>query len=180
MKIYLAGPDVFRPDVAAWAATARALCRHHGLEPLLPIDHGETAPEKIFHANIAMIRTAQIVAANLDPFRGPEPDSGTAFELGYALALGKAIYGYVTRLETVAERVAVAEGRCEPASVYAGRLTDQNGWAIENFGLPGNLMLAMPMPIIAGGLEACLQSIRAQSHPSDRQEAIIQPIRSGS
>ena len=89
MKIYLAGPDVFRPDVMAWAESAREICRRYGYEALLPIDHGETLPEKIFQANIDLISKAQIVVANLDPFRGPEPDSGTAFELGYALALGK-------------------------------------------------------------------------------------------
>lgn len=162
MKIYLAGPDVFRPDVADWAETARALCRRFGFEPLLPIDHGETSPEKIFQANIALIGKAQIVAANLDPFRGPEPDSGTAFELSYAFALGKKSYGYVTRLDTVAERVAVAQGGCAPANAYGGRLTDRNGWSIENFGLPGNLMLTVPIPIVESGLEACLRGIRMQ------------------
>ena len=34
--------------------------------------------------------------ANLEPFRGSEPDSGTAFEVGYALALGKPVYAYLS------------------------------------------------------------------------------------
>ena len=161
MKIYLAGPDVFRPDVAAWAESARALCRGYGYEPLLPIDHGETQPDRIFQANIDMIRKAQIVVANLDPFRGPEPDSGTAFEMGYALALGKKVCGYVTRRQTVAERVA-ASGHRDPRPPYGDRLTDRDGLTIENFSLPCNLMLAVPCPIVEGGLEACLQSIRAR------------------
>jgi len=162
MKIYLAGPDVFRPDVAEWAETVRELCRRYGFEPLLPVDHNETTPEKIFQANIDLIRKAQIVVANLDPFRGPEPDSGTAFELGYALALGKKICGYVTRLETVAQRVEVAENRCEPPAPYGDKLTDRNGLMIENFGLPCNLMLSIPANIVEGGLEACLQTIRSR------------------
>jgi len=33
---------------------------------------------------------------------------------------------------------------------------------IENFGLPCNLMLAISAHIVEGGLEACLQSIRAR------------------
>jgi nucleoside 2-deoxyribosyltransferase len=114
LKIYLAGPDVFRPDVAAWADSARELCRRYGFEPLLPIDHGEATPERIFQANIDLIRKAQIVVANLDPFRGPEPDSGTAFELGFALALGKKVCGYVTRLDSLAKRVELAEELCVP------------------------------------------------------------------
>lgn len=162
MKIYLAGPDVFRPDVTEWAETARELCRRYGFEPLLPVDHNETQPEKIFQSNIDLIRKAQIVAANLDPFRGPEPDSGTAFEMGYALALGKKVCGYVTHLETVAHRVAAAENRSEPPPPYGDKLTDRNGLTIENFSLPCNLMLSIPANIVAGGLEGCLQSIRAK------------------
>ncbi len=162
MKIYLAGPDIFRPDVEAWAASCRELCRRYGFEPLLPIDHGETLPERIFQANLDMIRKAQIVAANLDPFRGAEPDSGTAFELGYALALGKKICGYVTRLGPLAGRVETAEGRSIPPAPDTGRLNDHRGMRIEDFGLPCNLMLAVPSHIVEGGLEACLQSIRAR------------------
>jgi nucleoside 2-deoxyribosyltransferase len=162
MKIYLAGPDVFRADVLTWAEGARELCKRYGYEALLPIDHGETDPAKIFHANIDLIRKAQIVVANLDPFRGAEPDSGTAFELGYALALGKKICGYVSRWETVAQRVDNVEGRCEPRSSYGDRLEDNHGFAIENFGLPCNLMMAIPAHIVEGGLEDCLKTIRAR------------------
>jgi len=30
MKLYLAGPDVFRPDAASWAGQVRELCRAAG------------------------------------------------------------------------------------------------------------------------------------------------------
>ncbi|MDP1525155.1 MAG: nucleoside 2-deoxyribosyltransferase [Rhodocyclaceae bacterium] len=99
MKIYLAGPDVFRPDVLTWAESARETCCQYGYEPLIPIDHGETDASKIFQANLDLIRKAQIVVANLNPFRGAEPDSGTCFELGYALALGKKTCGYVENVD---------------------------------------------------------------------------------
>ena len=163
MKIYLAGPDVFRRDALVWAESARETCRRHGFEPLLPFfDSDDADPAHIFQTNIGLIRKAQIVVANLDPFRGPEPDSGTAFELGYALALGKKVYGYVTRLDTVAQRVALAEGRGDSPAPDGDRLTDREGMAIENFNLPCNLMLAIPTRIVEGSLEACLQLIRAR------------------
>jgi nucleoside 2-deoxyribosyltransferase len=162
MKIYLAGPDVFRPDVESWMEYARELCHRYGFEPLLPIDSIETKPERIFQGNIDLIRKAQIVVANLDPFRGSEPDSGTAFELGYAHALGKKICGYVTRLDTLAKRVEIAEGRAIHQESVGGRLVDRQGMMIENFDLPCNLMLAVPANIVEGDLEACLQSIRTR------------------
>jgi nucleoside 2-deoxyribosyltransferase len=161
MKIYLAGPDVFRPDVEAWAESARTLCRRYGFDPLLPLDHHETEPESIFQANLELIRKAQIVVANLDPFRGPEPDSGTAFELGYALALSKKVVGYVTQPDTLAQRVSQAEGHLSYRN-QAGLLTDRTGMRIENFDLPCNLMLAVPAHIVVGGLEACLKTIRVR------------------
>jgi nucleoside 2-deoxyribosyltransferase len=163
MKIYLAGPDIFRTDANTWAESAREICRRYGYEPLLPIDHGETEAEKIFQANIDLIRKAQVVVANLNPFRGAEPDSGTCFEVGYALALGKKVSAYMTHLETVAQRVERLEQRCEPTVRYGDKLTDRDGMLIEDFGLPCNLMLAMAGQIVEGDLEACLQAIRPRA-----------------
>ena len=163
MKIYLAGPDVFRPDVAVWAVSARELCHRYGFEPLLPIDHHETRPERIVQANLELIRKAQVVAANLNPFRGAEPDSGTAFELGYALALGKKLCGYVSRLDTVSQRVRHhgMHGAGERSGVE--QPLDRDGFHIEDFGLPCNVMLAMSARIVEGDLEACLKAIRPRA-----------------
>ena len=159
MEIYLAGPDVFRLDVTAWADSARETCKRYGFEPLIPTDSGETTPERIYQANLNLIRRAQIVVANLNPFRGPEPDSGTAFEMGFAAALGKRVYGYVTRLDTLARRVELAQGQL---IADGGQHWDRNGLLVENFGFACNLMLAMSAPIVEGGLEACLSYIRTQ------------------
>jgi nucleoside 2-deoxyribosyltransferase len=154
MKIYLAGPDVFRPDVIAWAESARETCLRYGYAPMIPIDHGETEANRIFQANLDMIRQAQVVVANLNPFRGTEPDSGTCFEMGYALALDKKICGYVERMETLLSRVNRIEG-ADPL-----RKNDNRGMAIENFNLPLNLMLAVPAQVVEGGLEECLKHLR--------------------
>lgn len=154
MKIYLAGPDVFRPDVLEWADSAREICRRYGYEALIPIDHGETIPDRIFQANLDLIRKARILVANLDPFRGAEPDSGTCFEMGYALAMDKKVCGYVERRENLQVRV----NRIEGADLE--RAHDNRGMVIENFGLPLNLMLAVPAMIVEGGLEECLKKLR--------------------
>jgi nucleoside 2-deoxyribosyltransferase len=158
-KIYLAGPDVFRPDAAHWAETARAICRDYGFIPLTPLDHPENQAEEIFHANLGLIREADLVVANLNPFRGAEPDSGTCFEMGVALALGKTVYGYVAKKDTAAQRVARYQG-CPPLQ-DGDNLLDKNGLLIENFGLPLNLMLAVPATLVEGGLEECIREIHA-------------------
>lgn len=159
MKLYIAGPDVFRPDAAQWAEDARALCRQAGHEALIPLDGVETTAAGIYHANIDQIRVADAVLANLNPFRGCEPDSGTCVEVGFALALGKPVLGYIALMETTLERVRRLQGT---GSVQGdSRPVDRDGLHIENFGLPLNLMLAVPVRIVAGGLAEALAALPA-------------------
>ena len=76
----------------------------------------------------------------------------------YALALGKKICGYVTTPESTVSRVEAFEGR--PARTAGGRRLDAQGWLIEGFDLPVNLMLAVPARIVAGSLEDCLSALK--------------------
>lgn len=164
MQIYLAGPDVFRPDAMERAEAARLLCRQYGYEAIIPTDAEETDPDKICQANLAMIKRAQVVVANLDAFRGAEPDSGTCFELGFAVALGKKVCGYVSHFQTTVERVADLERR----RIAGDSPEDKNGWHIENFGLPANLMLACSMTILEGDLEVVLKHLRPRATSAER------------
>lgn len=156
LKAYLAGPDVFRPDALEWAAQARALCRAQGIEALIPLDGEALSAEGIYFQNIAMIRAADVVLANLNAFRGAEPDSGTSFELGFAVALGKRVIGYVSEAGLTCERVARWQGSA--LECVDGRLLDRDGLIVEDFGLPLNLMLAVPAQIVVGGLAKALSA----------------------
>ena len=157
MKIYLAGPDVFRPDALAWAEQARAACAAAGHQALVPLDGVETTATGIFDANIDLIRSADAMLANLNPFRGCEPDSGTCVEVGFALALGKPVIGYLASDETTTERVARWQG--QPLLESRGRPVDRDGLHVEDFGLRLNLMLAVPLRLVTGGLEEALAVI---------------------
>ena len=157
MKIYLAGPDVFRSDALAWAERARAACAAAGHQALVPLDGVETTATGIFDANIDLIRSADAVLANLNPFRGCEPDSGTCVEVGFALALGKPVIGYLASDETTTERVARWQG--QPLLESQGRPVDRDGLHVEDFGLRLNLMLAVPVSLVTGGLEEALAAL---------------------
>jgi nucleoside deoxyribosyltransferase len=155
--IYLAGFDVFRKDAHAWGEHVKALCMQHGYEGLYPLDKaapaglsGPATAQWIYLANVDLIRRADIVMANLDDFRGPgEPDSGTAFEVGFAVALQKPVWGYAANAGTLLDRVS--------ASVDAdGEALDARGYVVENFDLPMNLMLACSVRLVTGGAEDCL------------------------
>jgi len=158
MKIYLAGPDVFRLDAPVWAEEARNLVDRFGFQALIPLDNHETTAEGIFRANLDLISKADAIIANLNPFRGAEPDSGTAFECGCAVALGKEVVGYLS--DTRPQIAKLAEWYGQPLAIKGGRVLDPNGMAIEDFDLPLNLMLAVPCKLVLGGLEEALQRIQ--------------------
>lgn len=157
MKIYVAGPDVFRPDSAALAAEARKAVESYGHRALLPADNEASTAEGIFRANLALITECDAVVADLNPFRGDEPDSGTCFEVGCAIALGKRVVGYVGDARPMADRLAEKYGLPVPAE--GCRLLDPDGDAIEDFGLPLNLMLSVPCEIVEGRIREALSKI---------------------
>ncbi len=153
MKLYIAGPDVFRTDAPAWADGVRALCRGAGHEALIPLDEGQTGAEGIYRSNLRLIEAADAVLANLNPFRGAEPDSGTCVEVGYALARGKPVIGYMDDVRPLRDRLRIAAGGATDGQ------RDATGWRVEDFGLPLNLMLAVPVRIQRGGIDAALRAL---------------------
>lgn len=136
--IYLAGFDVFRPDAIEHGNYLKALCTAHGMEGLYPFDNQippdlskKDSAQLICSKNIAMIQRCTAVLANLNLFRGLEPDSGTAFEVGMAVALGKPVWAYLEPVASLRELVPHDE-----------QGLDRQGYEVEDFDLPRNLMLA--------------------------------------
>ncbi|MES2249227.1 MAG: nucleoside 2-deoxyribosyltransferase [Pseudomonadota bacterium] len=165
-RIYLAGPDVFHPNAQAIFAGLKAHCERLGLEALVPIDAGhdngptgqpasrEQAAQRIFESNIALLRQADGVAANLQPFRGLEPDSGTVFEVGFAVAKGLPVVAYGVPKTTYGARVCAALGCTRDAS---GAARDgARGMVVEEFDQRLNLMLARSIVILESD-EAALE-----------------------
>lgn len=174
IRVYLAGPDVFRPDALAWAARQKAVCLAACVTPVHPLDNeGASDAPAIFRANCAAMRSAQAIVANLSPFRGPAADPGTVFEVGFMHALGRPALGYTTQSGTLLDRLGGAK---DPPrfDAEARRWLAADGTTVEDFGLPENLMVACALdaPLLlaapgdAGQLEAlreCLALLRAMS-----------------
>ncbi|MGE6388867.1 nucleoside 2-deoxyribosyltransferase [Pseudomonas sp. NPDC078416] len=155
--VYLAGFDVFRADAIERGRYLKALCDQHGLEGLYPFDNEvpegltpEEAAAVICNANIAMIKGCDAVLANLNPFRGAEPDSGTAFEAGMAVALGKPVWVYFAAKGSLREQIA------HDAAGF-----DTLGFQVEDFGLPRNLMLACTWAGSSETAENAIESLAA-------------------
>ena len=163
-RLYLAGPDVFRPDAAEHGRRLVATCAEFGFDAVFPLDkqlpsHLATPHAKaahIYRNNLEHIDACDAVLANLAFFRGAEPDSGTCFEVGYAIARGKPVIAYVPDEGNLAERIR----RHDPALLNAAG-EDPQGWHVEQFDLPLNLMLGIPCRVVVGDLRAALAVLQA-------------------
>jgi nucleoside 2-deoxyribosyltransferase len=89
MKVYFAGP-LFTTAERDWNVRMAACLRGCGLEVFLPqesVAAGATARD-VFLACVRDIDQCDVVLAVMD---GPDPDSGTSWECGYAYAKGKPV-----------------------------------------------------------------------------------------
>lgn len=152
MKIYLAGPDVFFQCDLESGQKKVDFCKELDVEGIYP---SFLLPEDLFfntskYSKQEQRRTinqqckkgiveADIIVANLTPFRGLEMDSGTAFEIGFADALGKIIYGYSDTPESYLERMKKVEGTYQDSN---GAWRDKDHHVIENFDYPENCMIS--------------------------------------
>jgi nucleoside 2-deoxyribosyltransferase len=149
IRVYLAGPDVFLPDPAAWFERKKAICVAFGLQGVSPLDdlprepaNWASLPEwhRIALRNEAHIRGSNALIANLTPFRGPSADVGTVYEVGFARALGLKLFGYATVATPFLDRTLAAFG-ASGRRAADGSWWDAEGLLIEQFGLFDNLMI---------------------------------------
>jgi nucleoside 2-deoxyribosyltransferase len=148
MRVYLAGPEVFLSNAKEVGEQKKALCQKYGFEGVFPLDAEVPAEGKkprelglcISEANEELIRSCDVVVANLTPFRGPSADVGTVFEVGFAQGLGKKVYAYTNVAAPFTQRTIEAlEGQVNRGA--DGRLRDRLGMFIEEVELTDNLMI---------------------------------------
>jgi nucleoside 2-deoxyribosyltransferase len=82
MKIYLAGP-LFTTAERSFNRRLRDLLEQAGHQVWLPQEHEprERTARQIFLTDVEGLESSDVVVANMD---GPDPDSGTCWECGYA------------------------------------------------------------------------------------------------
>jgi nucleoside 2-deoxyribosyltransferase len=152
MKVYLAGPDVFREDAVEFGNKLKKRCEEYGMEGLFPLDNeipnfknDKDTAMRIFQGNVNMIKECDVVLANMDLFRGPGMDSGTAWEMGMAFAMSKTVIGYKNDSNDLKTNTLKADVSRTPEYPV-----------IEDFGLHDNLMLELCCEVIASNFEDAL------------------------
>lgn len=158
-NVYLAGPAVFHPAAKAVFEFLVDVCARHGLTAITPqtedgafagLDHAAMAAA-IRARNVAKIHAADAVIACISPFRGPGADAGTAWEMGFAEALGKPVVAWSEEPGDYRSRVPADP---DAAGVFWCR---QHGMIVEDFGLSDNLMLAAGGQPVQGDFEAAVR-----------------------
>jgi len=147
-RIYLAGPEVFLINAIEVGENKKRICLKHGFEGVFSLDakidfEGKTPEEtglSISKANEELIKSCDILIANITPFRGPSVDVGTAYEMGVAHALGKKVLAYTNVKSRFTERTIKALNGKVKRSVD-GKIRDSQGMFIEENQLTDNLMI---------------------------------------
>jgi nucleoside 2-deoxyribosyltransferase len=158
-SVYLAGPAVFHPAAKAVFDYLMEICTQHGLTPITP-QLGEVdisaldalgKARAIRRLNMDKIVAADVVIACISPFRGPGADAGTAWEMGYAEALGKPVVAWCESPGDYKSRVdSAADEQGQP-------WCKQHGMLVEDFGLADNLMLTAGTHPVQSDFEAAVK-----------------------
>jgi nucleoside 2-deoxyribosyltransferase len=164
-RIYLAGPDVFYPDAMMRSQRLKELCADQGLEGVFPLDDGLNleglnkgeAAQAIYQANIKLIKSVDGVLVNMEPFRGPGMDGGSAFEMGYASALGLPIVGYSPNVLSYFDRTCA---HYPDRKEGADGVFDPDGLLIEDFNQPDNLMMGCSLSGFAHSARDAINLLR--------------------
>ncbi|NTJ62576.1 nucleoside 2-deoxyribosyltransferase [Agrobacterium rhizogenes] len=147
MRAYLAGPEVFLPNAREILDRKIALARRYGFTPVSPGDlavpETETRRQRglaISSINEKLMTSADLIIANLTPFRGVAADIGTAFELGFMCARGCPAFAFSNCTDNHFERVSKLYGG-DVQLGEDGRHRGPDGMSLENFDMTDNLML---------------------------------------
>ncbi len=154
MKVYLAGPEVFHLGAKAIGLNLVKECEKRGFTGLFPLDNEialdtkENMSKAIYLANKEMIKDCDVVIANLNDWRGTEPDSGTVWECGFASALNKRVIVY---MDSVAPYIDKFDYKFDTFDNGIPVVLDSKNLIIEDFDKPLNIMLSESVEVIIQG-----------------------------
>ncbi len=168
IRVYLAGPEVFLRNAKEIGEQKKALCRKYGFQGVysldVEVDIKDRSPREvglcISGVNEDLIKTCDILIANITPFRGPSADVGTVFEMGFAHGLGKMLFAYTNVAVPFTERTVKALNS-KVNRTSDGKLRDIHSMFIEEVDLVDNLM-------IDGCIHASSKQLVIEEAPADQ------------
>ena len=161
-KLYITGPQKYFPNGLAELKMYKAVAEYYGFEVVNDFSYVEKGLEEYEPIDRTFLDDCDIVIADVNPFRGGEPESSTIFDLGIAFSKKKRIYTHVHDMRDVIHKY--------PNAHYdeAGRTIDQHGLRYLDGYTPGNLMYMIPGKMIEGGFMECIRALMVDLIEEDK------------
>ncbi|MBC3516094.1 nucleoside 2-deoxyribosyltransferase [Neobittarella massiliensis] len=166
-KVCLCTPQRYAPNWEAQLAACRDACREQGFL-LLEAPLGGTDNSADFTALMDAVRGCDLLIADMNNFRGWEPDSGACFALGAGYVWGKKIYLYLDDLRSCVEKFTeekypdqdreqmdITDPQNQKKGTVSKGWRDRDGIVLENG--PLNLMMSAHGIMVQGGFADALR-----------------------
>lgn len=156
--LYIAGPECFYTrGYSLWWAQ-RKLAEYYGVPVVLPtstelkLDNADPRlnAHEIFDDLVVQVSRTTAIIADLEFFRGCEPDGGTLFELGWIWSRQGRLYGYSRDMRPMAVKN-------QNAKLVDDELFDQYGWSHPYADLPFCPSLVGSTKLIEGDFSDALK-----------------------
>jgi nucleoside 2-deoxyribosyltransferase len=139
---------VFLPNARVILDRKIEMTRDYGFAPISPGDlqvpassTGRSRGLAISAVNEQLMMSADMIIANLTPFRGISADVGTVYELGFMCGRGLPAYAFTNVAHDYFERAKDYYRGDIRREGHEGAFRGPDGLLLENYGLADNLML---------------------------------------
>ena len=159
-SLYIAGPECFYNRGYSLWYSQKQLAEYYGFNVALPTstnykldskDLRENAQE-IFRDLIDQVEKTTTIIADLEFFRGCEPDSGTIFEIGWIYSKGGKCYGYTRDIRNMVVKN-------QKAKLKDNKVVDGGEKLHPYYNLPFCPSLCASTKLVEGNFESCLKTL---------------------
>lgn len=168
-RIYYTGPERYAPDGLAQILAMKAEAERWGFTFVNDLTYLENGYKDYEHIDRSFLDNCDIVIANVNGFRGGEPDGAVCFDLGVGFAKGKKLYSFLQDRRDYVHRY--------PHFFYRedGSVVDENGHGPGEAFTLGNLMYMIPSKLVEGGFSEALKILRydLDEEAKDRGQRVI-------
>lgn len=171
-SIYIAGPECFYTYGYDMLAAMRARAESLGFRVTLPNDNPldlenpdkRKRADSIFADLKEDMDNTTVIIADLEAYRGAEPDSGTVYEIGMAYAKGAKCYGYTRDKRSLATKN-------QQAFLKDGEIYDERNRAMPYASLPFAPSIIGSTKIVEGNFDDCLGMLMVDLEEEEKNKA---------
>lgn len=158
--IYIAGPECFYTNGFDALAAMKVRAESLGFSVTLPNTHPldmdnpdlQKRADSIFADLEKVMLDTTVIIADLEAYRGCEPDSGTIYEIGMAYAKGARCYGYTRDKRSMATKN-------QQSYLKDGKVYDERNNVMPYAYLPFSPCIIGSTKIVEGDFDDCLRML---------------------